>query len=110
MPPPPGRSSSSCPYWSSSTLSSSARPCICCLGSSRATLPPPGRKRSPEFVSENLRRARSALEQGSEIDNFTEQLLTWAGACTIFFVGSIHVLISGEHFIGAPYLGALFVV
>lgn len=61
-------------------------------------------------MSENLRRARSALEQGREIDNFTEQLLTWAGACTIFFVGSIHVLISGEHFIGAPYLGALFVV
>jgi hypothetical protein len=59
-------------------------------------------------VSENLRRARSAFEKERETDNFTEELLTWAGACTIFFVGSIHLLISGEHFLAATYLGALF--
>lgn len=59
-------------------------------------------------MSENLRRARSAFEKGRETDNFTEELLTWAGACTIFFVGSIHLLISGEHFLAATYLGVLF--
>lgn len=52
----------------------------------------------------------STLEESRDIDNFTEKLVVWAGAYTILFVGLSHVLISGEHFIAAPYLGVLFLL
>jgi hypothetical protein len=42
------------------------------------------------------------------MDEFSGRVLRWAGAALIFLVGGGHVLISGEHFLTAPYLGVLF--
>ena len=61
-------------------------------------------------MSEQLDRVSSALEETRDIDNFTEKLVVWAGAYTILFVGFSHVLISGEHFLAATYLGVLFLL
>ena len=38
-----------------------------------------------------------------------ERLVRWAGIYTILFIGVAHVLICGEHFLIATYLGLLFV-
>jgi hypothetical protein len=53
---------------------------------------------------------RQVLETDSELDDFSGQILRWAGAALIFLIGSAHVLISGEHFLAAPYLGTLFLL
>ncbi|MDP8950762.1 MAG: apolipoprotein A1/A4/E family protein [Actinomycetota bacterium] len=42
------------------------------------------------------------------MDEFSGRILRWAGASLIFLVGGAHALISGEHFLTAPYLGILF--
>ena len=42
------------------------------------------------------------------MDEFSGKIIRWAGAALIFLVGGAHVLISGEHFLTAPYLGVLF--
>jgi hypothetical protein len=52
---------------------------------------------------------RSAFEEKRETGDFTEKLLAWAGAYTILLVGFAHLLIAGEHFLIATYLGILFV-
>lgn len=43
-----------------------------------------------------------------EMESFSGRLLRWAGAYTILFVGGSHLLIAGEHFLAATYLGVLF--
>jgi hypothetical protein len=40
--------------------------------------------------------------------DFAVNLLNWAGAYTILFIGCAHVLVVGEHFLVATYLGVLF--
>lgn len=55
-----------------------------------------------------LSRLQPVLGKRREIDNPTEKLVTWAGAYTILLVGFSHLLISGEHFLSATYLGLLF--
>lgn len=42
------------------------------------------------------------------MDEFTGELLRWAGAALIFVSGGAHLLIAGEHFLAATYLGILF--
>jgi hypothetical protein len=53
---------------------------------------------------------RQVLETDPELDDFSGQILRWAGATLIFLIGGAHVLISGEHFLAAPYLGMLFLL
>ncbi len=48
------------------------------------------------------------LERDRVMDEFSGKLIRWAGAALIFLVGGAHVLISGEHFLTATYLGVLF--
>ena len=48
------------------------------------------------------------LERNGVTDEFSGKIIRWAGAALIFLVGGAHVLISGEHFLTAPYLGVLF--
>jgi hypothetical protein len=48
------------------------------------------------------------LERDGVMDEFSGKIIRWAGAALIFLVGGAHVLISGEHFLTAPYLGVLF--
>ena len=48
------------------------------------------------------------LGEDAVMDEFSGKILRWAGATLIFLVGGAHVLISGEHFLAAPYLGVLF--
>ncbi len=43
------------------------------------------------------------------MDSLPERLVRWAGIYTILFIGVAHVLICGEHFLIATYLGLLFV-
>ncbi len=50
------------------------------------------------------------LGRDSTLDGFPGQILRWAGATLIFLVGGAHLLISGEHFLAAPYLGVLFLL
>ena len=47
-------------------------------------------------------------ENDAVMDEFTGQVLRWAGAALIFLVGGAHLLIAGEHFLAATYLGILF--
>ncbi len=47
-------------------------------------------------------------ENDAVMDDFTGQFLRWAGAALIFLVGGAHLLIAGEHFLAATYLGILF--
>jgi hypothetical protein len=56
-----------------------------------------------------LARLRSTFEERSETEDFATRLLAWAGAYTILFVGAAHILICGEHFLVATYLGLAFV-
>ena len=51
---------------------------------------------------------RQVLETDPELDDFSGQILRWAGATLIFLIGGAHVLIAGEHFLAATYLGILF--
>lgn len=51
---------------------------------------------------------RQVLETDPELDDFSGQILRWAGAALIFLIGGAHVLIAGEHFLAATYLGILF--
>jgi hypothetical protein len=51
---------------------------------------------------------RQVLETDPELDDFSGQLLRWAGATLIFLIGGAHVLIAGEHFLAVTYLGILF--
>ena len=51
---------------------------------------------------------RQVLETDPELDDFSGQILRWAGATLIFLIGGAHVLIAGEHFLAATYLGVLF--
>ena len=51
---------------------------------------------------------RQVLETDPELDDFTGQILRWAGATLIFLIGGAHVLVAGEHFLAATYLGILF--
>jgi hypothetical protein len=51
---------------------------------------------------------RKVLEADPELDDFSGQILRWAGATLIFLIGGAHVLIAGEHFLAATYLGILF--
>lgn len=51
---------------------------------------------------------RQVLETDPEFDDFSGQILRWAGATLIFLIGGAHVLIAGEHFLAATYLGILF--
>jgi len=51
---------------------------------------------------------RQVLETDSELNDFSGQILRWAGATLIFLIGGAHVLIAGEHFLAATYLGILF--
>lgn len=53
---------------------------------------------------------RQVLETDPELDDFSGRILRWAGATLIFLIGGAHVLISGEHFLAAPYLGTLFLL
>ena len=53
---------------------------------------------------------RQVLETDPELDDFSGRILRWAGATLIFLIGGAHVLISGEHFLAAPYLGMLFLL
>ncbi len=50
---------------------------------------------------------RQVLETDPELDDFAGQILRWAGATLIFLIGGAHVLIAGEHFLAATYLGIL---
>ena len=52
--------------------------------------------------------AELAGERRSTDGDFAAKLLDWAGAYTILFVGLAHLLIVGEHFLVATYLGVLF--
>ena len=56
-----------------------------------------------------LARVRSTFEERSETEDFATRLLAWAGAYAILFVGGAHILICGEHFLVASYLGLAFV-
>jgi hypothetical protein len=56
-----------------------------------------------------LARVRSTFEERSETEDFATRLLAWAGAYAILFVGGAHILICGEHFLVATYLGLAFV-
>lgn len=51
---------------------------------------------------------RQVLATDPELDDFSGQILRWAGATLIFLIGGAHVLIAGEHFLAATYLGILF--
>lgn len=51
---------------------------------------------------------KQLLEEDAVMDQFTGDILRWAGSALIFLVGGAHVLIAGEHFLAAPYLGVLF--
>ena len=51
---------------------------------------------------------RQVLETDPELDDFSGQILRWAGATLIFVIGGAHVLVAGEHFLAATYLGILF--
>jgi hypothetical protein len=51
---------------------------------------------------------RQVLERDPELDDFSGRILRWAGATLIFLIGGAHVLIAGEHFLAATYLGILF--
>jgi len=53
---------------------------------------------------------RQVLETDPELDDFSGRILRWAGATLIFLIGGAHVLVSGEHFLAAPYLGTLFLL
>lgn len=50
------------------------------------------------------------MEAGKQFtaEGFTSRILRWYGAYFISFVGLIHLLLSGEHFSHATYLGILF--
>ena len=48
------------------------------------------------------------LGRGGEAEGFAERIVRWAGAYLISFVGLLHLLLAGEHFDYAAYLGALF--
>ncbi len=56
-----------------------------------------------------LARLRSTFEERGQTEDFATRLLAWAGAYTILFVGAAHILICGEHFLVATYLGLAFV-
>lgn len=43
-------------------------------------------------------------------EGFADRIVRWLGAYLISFVGLLHLLLSGEHFGYAPYLGALFLL
>ncbi len=47
-------------------------------------------------------------EKDAVMDEFTGQVLRWAGAALIFVSGGAHLLIAGEHFLAATYLEILF--
>jgi hypothetical protein len=47
-------------------------------------------------------------EERDETGDFAPRILNWAGAYTILFVGLAHLLVVGEHFLAATYLGVLF--
>lgn len=49
-----------------------------------------------------------SAERRERSGDFAPRVLNWAGAYTILFIGSAHVLIAGEHFLTATYLGVLF--
>lgn len=51
---------------------------------------------------------KQLVEEDAVMDEFSGEILRWAGAALIFVVGGAHVLICGEHFLIAPYLGVLF--
>ncbi len=46
--------------------------------------------------------------RGNVAEGFAGKILTWLGTYLIFFVGIIHLLLSGEQFGYAAYLGLLF--
>lgn len=46
--------------------------------------------------------------EDTTLESFPGDILRWAGAALIFLVGGAHVLIAGEHFLAATYLGILF--
>jgi hypothetical protein len=47
-------------------------------------------------------------EERRDPGDFAPRILNWAGAYTILFVGLAHLLVVGEHFLAATYLGVLF--
>ena len=49
-----------------------------------------------------------SLDNQKTTQDFTSKTLTWFGAYFISFVGLLHLLLSGEHFGYAVYLGLLF--
>ncbi len=49
-----------------------------------------------------------SLDNQETTQDFTSKTLTWFGAYFISFVGLLHLLLSGEHFGYAVYLGLLF--
>lgn len=51
---------------------------------------------------------QSVMQRDEVMDEFPGQLLRWAGATLIFLIGGAHLLIVGEHFLAATYLGVLF--
>lgn len=51
---------------------------------------------------------QSVVQRDEVMDEFPGQLLRWAGAALIFLIGGAHLLIVGEHFLAATYLGVLF--
>ena len=51
---------------------------------------------------------QSVIQRDEVMDEFPGQLLRWAGATLIFLIGGAHLLIAGEHFLAATYLGVLF--
>jgi hypothetical protein len=51
---------------------------------------------------------QSVIQRDEVMDEFPGQLLRWAGAALIFLIGGAHLLIVGEHFLAATYLGLLF--
>jgi hypothetical protein len=50
----------------------------------------------------------AGLDRGNAAEGFAERLVRWAGAYLISFVGLLHLLLAGEHFDYAAYLGILF--
>ena len=66
-----------------------------------ALLSKPARNRADQY------RPGSSRKQAGT-DGFTLKVLSWAGAALISIVGLIHLLLVGEHFEAATYLGLMF--
>jgi hypothetical protein len=60
------------------------------------------------FSNEGSRPLSSDVKEIHKMNGFPAKVLTWAGAYTISFIGTIHLLVSDEHFEAATYLGWLF--